>query len=150
MRHRMHKKKLNRPHNQRVALMRGLAREVFEHGTIMTTTTKAKAVKPFVESIITKAKEAALCARQIAEKSEGDPELVALKARNVALRREINRHFNDRKLVKKICDEIAVNYLNRNGGYTRIVKVGRRRGDAAELSILQLIKPEETKNSEEN
>ncbi|ACR80554.1 MULTISPECIES: 50S ribosomal protein L17 [Kosmotoga] len=146
MRHRVKKKKLNRPHSQRLALMRGLARELFEHGTIITTTAKAKAVKPFVESIITKAKKAALYAKEINERSNGDPEIQALRSKNVALRREINRHFNDRKLVKKICDEIAVNYIDRNGGYTRIIKVGRRRGDAAELSILQLV---ETK-SEEN
>lgn len=150
MRHRNNKKKLNRPHSQRVALMRNLAREVFEHGTVMTTTTKAKVVKPFIESIITKAKEAALCARQIANKSETDPEVLTLKSRNIALRREINRHFGDRKLVKKICDEIAVDYLDRNGGYTRIVKVGHRRGDAAEVSILQLVKPEKEANAEEN
>ncbi|MCD6160232.1 MAG: 50S ribosomal protein L17 [Kosmotoga sp.] len=150
MRHRINKKKLNRPHSQRVALMRNLAREVFEHGTVMTTTTKAKFVKPFVESIITKAKEAALCAKQIAEKTDTDPELLTLKSRNVALRREINRHFGDRKLVKKICDEIAVDYLDRNGGYTRIVKVGHRRGDAAEVSILQLVKPEKTVSTEGN
>jgi len=80
MRHRINKKKLNRPHSQRVALMRNLAREVFEHGTVMTTTTKAKFVKPFVESIITKAKEAALCAKQIAEKTDTDPELLTLKS----------------------------------------------------------------------
>ncbi|TYB92337.1 MAG: 50S ribosomal protein L17 [Kosmotoga sp.] len=146
MRHRVKKKKLNRPHDQRLALKRSLAREIFEHETVITTTSKAKAVKPFVESLLTKAKKAAIYAQQIAEK--GDPnsaELADLKAKNIALRKEINRHFNNRKLVKRICDEIGTRYVDRNGGYTRIVKLGKRRGDATELSILQLVKPEDTK-----
>ncbi|MEA2066492.1 MAG: L17 family ribosomal protein [Thermotogota bacterium] len=148
MRHRVKKKKLNRPHDQRLALKRSLAREIFEHETIITTTSKAKIVKPFVESLLTKAKKAASYAQQIAEKGDpNSPELADLKAKNVSLRREINRHFNSRKLVKRICDEIGTRYLDRNGGYTRIVKLGKRRGDATELSILQLVKPEESKTA---
>ena len=60
MRHRVTKNKLNMPHDHRTALVKNLAREVFEHGTIITTTTKAKVVRPFVESIITRAKKADL------------------------------------------------------------------------------------------
>ena len=61
----------------------------------------------------------------------------------MALNREINKHFNDRKLVQKIVHEIAPKYQNRDGGYTRILKIGNRRGDGAELSILQLIPEKE-------
>lgn len=138
MRHRVTKNKLNMPHDHRKALLKNLAREVFEHGTIITTTTKAKVVKPLVESIITRAKKAAVYAREI-EAKKGTPEAAELKSKNLAVRREINRNFNDRTLVKKICDEIAPKYLDRNGGYTRILKIGARRGDAAELSMLQLV-----------
>lgn len=143
MRHRVSGSKLNMPHSQRVALMRNLARELFEHGTIVTTVTRAKEVRPFVESIITKAKKATILSAEIAAKDSESSESQELKSRNLALRREINRNFNDRKLVKKICDEIAVKYLERNGGYTRIVKLGMRRGDASEMAVLQLIDNEE-------
>ena len=143
MRHRVSGSKLNMPHSQRVALMRNLARELFEHGTIVTTVTRAKELRPFVESIITKAKKASLLSTEISSKGPDSTETQALKSRNVALRREINRNFNDRKLVKKICDEVAVKYHERNGGYTRIVKLGMRRGDASEMAVLQLIDNEE-------
>ncbi len=143
MRHRVSGSKLNMPHSQRVALMRNLARELFEHGTIVTTVTRAKELRPFVESIITKAKKASLLSTEISSKGPDSTETQALKSRNVALRREINRNFNDRKLVRKICEEVAVKYRERNGGYTRIVKLGMRRGDASEMAVLQLIDNEE-------
>lgn len=127
MRHRVKTNKLNRYASHRKALLNNLARSVFESESIITTTAKAKAVRPLVERIITKAKEA---------NSTTSPE------RKVALNRDINRHFNDRKLVYKIVHEIAPRYENRNGGYTRILKIGYRKGDASELSILQLL-PEE-------
>ncbi|HAA85275.1 MAG TPA: 50S ribosomal protein L17 [Kosmotogaceae bacterium] len=139
MRHRVKKGSLNRPHSHRVSLMKNLARELFEHGTIVTTTTKAKAVRPFVETIITRAKKAAVISSEIDKRDPNDTEIVLLKSKNLSLRREINRNFNDRRLVRKICDEIAVKYIERNGGYTRIVRLGQRRGDATELAILQLV-----------
>lgn len=61
----------------------------------------------------------------------------------MALSREINKNFNDRKLTAKIVNEIAPKYMDRNGGYTRVLKIGQRRGDASEMSILQLLPVEE-------
>ncbi|HOO75301.1 MAG TPA: 50S ribosomal protein L17 [Tepiditoga sp.] len=127
MRHRVKTNKLNRYAKHRNALLSNLARSVFEEESIITTTAKAKTVRPLVEKIITKAKEAS---------STDVPE------RKMALSREINKYFNDRKLVQKIVNEIGPRYATRNGGYTRILKIGFRRGDASELSILQLL-PEE-------
>ena len=147
MRHRVSGSKLNMPHSQRVSLMKNLARELFEHGTIVTTVTKAKELRPFVESIITRAKKATTITQELSTKSTGSPEAMELKSRNLALRREINRNFNDRRLVKKICDEVAVKYLTRNGGYTRIVKLGMRRGDASEMAVIQLVDNEEKKET---
>jgi large subunit ribosomal protein L17 len=135
------------PHSQRVALMKNLARELFEHGTIVTTVTRAKELRPFVETIITRAKKANAISQEFGSKAGGSPELQELKSRNLALRREINRNFNDRRLVKKICDEVASKYMDRNGGYTRIVKLGMRRGDASEMAVIQLIDYEEKKES---
>ncbi len=147
MRHRVSGSKLNMPHSQRVSLMKNLARELFEHGTIVTTVTKAKELRPFVESIITRAKKATMITQELGTKSAESPEAIELKSRNLALRREINRNFNDRRLVKKICDEVAVKYLTRNGGYTRIVKLGMRRGDASEMAVIQLVDNEEKKET---
>ena len=147
MRHRVSGSKLNMPHSQRVSLMKNLARELFEHGTIVTTVTKAKELRPFVESIITRAKKATTITQELGTKSAESPEALELKSRNLALRREINRNFNDRRLVKKICDEVAVKYLTRNGGYTRIVKLGMRRGDASEMAVIQLVDNEEKKET---
>jgi len=147
MRHRVSGSKLNMPHSQRVALMRNLARELFEHGTIVTTITRAKEVRPFVESIITKAKKASIVSTEIVSKDPDNAETQETKIQKIlALRREINRNFNDRKLVRKICDELAVKYRERNGGYTRIVKLGMRRGDASEMAVLQLVDNEERQN----
>lgn len=128
MRHRVKTNKLNRYASHRKAMLNNMARSVFESGSIITTTAKAKEVRPLVENIITKAKKA---------NATNSPE------ERVALNREINKHFNDRKLVHKIVHEIAPRYQNREGGYTRILKIGNRRGDGAELSILQLIPEKE-------
>ncbi|KLO22617.1 50S ribosomal protein L17 [Marinitoga sp. 1197] len=134
MRHRVKTNKLSRYASHRKALLKNLAREVFEHGSIITTTAKAKAVRPLVEKILTKAKEA---------------KTTDNKDRSIALRRQINRYFNDRKFTNKVVDEIAPVFENRNSGYTRILKIGFRRGDAAELSLLQLVENIEKKENEE-
>ncbi|MBM7559944.1 50S ribosomal protein L17 [Marinitoga litoralis] len=135
MRHRVKINKLSRYASHRKALLKNLAREVFEHGSIITTTAKAKTVRPLVEKILTKAIEA--------NKTDN-------KDRSVALRRQINRYFNDRKFTNKVVDEVAKVYVekNRTSGYTRILKIGYRRGDAAELSLLQLVETAEKKEEE--
>ncbi|MEJ5257114.1 MAG: 50S ribosomal protein L17 [Fervidobacterium sp.] len=126
MRHRMKRNKLNRYGTHRVSLMRNLAKEIIEHGTIMTTTVKAKVGKEYVEKLITKAVKAYKI------KNENKDE-------SVAIRRQIFAELGDRQLVNKLVDEIAPKYASRNGGYTRVIKVGARRGDGAELSVLQLV-----------
>jgi len=126
MRHRMKRNKLNRYGTHRVSLMRNLAKEIIDHGTIMTTTVKAKVGKEYVEKLITKAVKAYKI------KNEN-------KAESVALRRQIFAELGDRQLVNKLVDEIAPKFATRNGGYTRVIKVGARRGDGAELSVLQLV-----------
>jgi large subunit ribosomal protein L17 len=117
MRHRNAQKKLGRASDHRRALMKNLAKDLFEHGTIVTTVDKAKAVRPYVEKLITKGKR-------------GD----------LSCRRYLFAHLQDRKLTNKVVDEIAKEYANRPGGYTRIVKMGARRGDASEMAVIQLVK----------
>ncbi|BBJ27203.1 MAG: 50S ribosomal protein L17 [Mesoaciditoga sp.] len=119
MRHRVKLHALSRPSDERKALMRSLVRELFIHGTIVTTTQKAKAASEFAERIITRA-----------------------MAKDLSARRYVNAFLNDEKLTNKVVDEIAPKFTGRKGGYTRIIKMKKRNGDNAELAIFQLVKEE--------
>jgi len=116
MKHRKKLKRLSRPSDHRKALIKNLMRSLFEHGSIVTTLPKAKAVKPFVEKVITKGKSG-----------------------SVHSRRYIYAYLGDRKLTNKVVDEISSKFKDRPGGYTRILKMGQRRGDASEMALLQLL-----------
>uniref|UniRef100_A0A7C4RWU4 Large ribosomal subunit protein bL17 n=1 Tax=Fervidobacterium thailandense TaxID=1008305 RepID=A0A7C4RWU4_9BACT len=126
MRHRMKRNKLNRYASHRNALLRNLAKEIIEHNSIMTTTVKAKVGRQYIEKLIAKA----IKAYKIKESD---------RAESVALRRQIFAELGDRRLVNKLVDEIAPKFVERNGGYLRVVKVGPRRGDGAEMAVLQLV-----------
>lgn len=169
MRHRKAGFKLNRTRSHRDAMLRNLAAGLFEHGQITTTIPKAKAVQPFVEKIITKAKRGDLHARrQVIATMGGDrwafdwlylPKNPTDQERDRvdALREraegyfdvpessdvERNRYGKLRKapkLVKHIFENIAPRFADRPGGYTRIIKLGYTRlGDAAEVCVLQFV-----------
>lgn len=109
-------KKLGRTSGHRRALLRHLATAVIDKGRITTTEAKAKAVRPVVEKMITLGKRGDLHAR-----------------------RQAAAFLMDKSVVKKLFDEIAPRYAERQGGYTRIVKIGPRRGDAAPMSIIELV-----------
>jgi large subunit ribosomal protein L17 len=116
MRHARAGKKLGRDSAHRKALYANLACSLIEHGRIKTTIAKAKAVKPFTEQMITLGRRGDLHARRLAI---------------AELRRE--------DVVKHLFDEIAPRFADRPGGYTRIVKLGARYGDAAEMVYLELV-----------
>ncbi len=128
MRHRVAGKQLNRTADQRLALRRGLVTDLFRHGAIQTTEAKADAVRNQAEKLITKAK------RSLAA---NDPVKV------VNARRQAARFIYGNEIVKKLFDEIAPKYSNRNGGYTRTFKLGLRKGDAAPVVQLELVEGEE-------
>ncbi len=128
MRHRVKRHRINRPKDHRIALLRNQARELIEHGSIMTTVSKAKALKVFFDKLMSKAVKAA---------STDD------KIRSMNLRRQINRHLGDRKLTNKFVDEIASKHTDRRGGYVRIIRIGYRRGDGAEMALVQIVEAEE-------
>ncbi len=128
MRHRVKRHRINRPRDHRTALLRNQARELVEHGSIMTTVSKAKALKIFFDKLMSKAVKAA---------STDD------KIKSMNLRRQINRHLGDRRLTNKFVDEIASGHVDRKGGYTRIIRVGYRRGDGAEMALVQIVGSEE-------
>ncbi len=122
MRHRIAGRKFDLPSDQRMALLKGLVRSLFEYEHIKTTETRAKEVRSIAEKVITTAK-----------KGLGEGNEKALHAR-----RQARRILNDEDLVKKLFDSIAPKFIDRSGGYTRIVKIGFRRGDAAPMVKLEL------------
>jgi len=142
MRHRKAGYKLGRTEAHRAATLRNLAAGLFEHGQITTTLPKAKAVQPFVEKLITRAKKGDLHARRIVASRLQDRIMTGDEDQL-----ERNRYGELRKgpkLVKHVMEEVAPKFKDRAGGYTRIVRIGTRRlGDASELCILQLVGDED-------
>ncbi|HET7566326.1 MAG TPA: 50S ribosomal protein L17 [Gemmatimonadaceae bacterium] len=116
MRHRKAGRQLRRTSEQKLALMRNLASSLIEHGAIETTEAKAKELRPFVEKLITKAKAGTLHTRRLA-----------------------GRHIHKRETADKLFQEIGPKFASRNGGYTRILKTGHRKGDGAEMARIELI-----------
>ncbi|MDH3285700.1 MAG: 50S ribosomal protein L17 [Acidobacteriota bacterium] len=125
MKHRAGHRKLNRTTEHRLATMRNLATALFTHERIKTTTPKAKELRSFAERLITKARKDSVHSRRL-----------------------IARDLGDRAVVKRLFDDIAPRYMDRAGGYTRILKLGPRRGDAAEMSIVELVARDEVSRSE--
>lgn len=117
MRHRKKSMKLGSDASHRDAILRGLTVQVIMHEKITTTETKAKLVKPVVEHVITLAKKGDLHARRQA--------LTALNG--------------DKELVHKLFAEVGPRFADRDGGYTRILKLGPRQGDAAPMAIIELV-----------
>jgi large subunit ribosomal protein L17 len=118
MRHRVAGRKLGRVTPHRTALLRNLATALFERERIRTTLPKAKELRPFAERLITLARR------------EGD----RLHARRLA-RREIQ----DPKMVKKLFDTLGARFAGRNGGYTRILRLGPRSSDGTEMAVVELL-----------
>ncbi len=116
MRHRNRVKKLGRTASHRKAMLSNLVASLFEHKHVRTTTAKAKVARSVADRMITHAKKNTIAAKR----------LVYSKLRR-------------RDIVKTLFDEIAPQFATRNGGYTRVLKLGRRQGDGAEVSILELV-----------
>lgn len=150
MRHRVAGYKLGRDTEHRRALMRNLAIALFTHNQITTTIPKAKAVKPFVEKLITAAKRGDLASRRRVIRAIGNPILVDFDVKNdePPAGYKINKYgelLNGPRVVQKLFNDIAPRYADRSGGYTRIVKLARHRiGDGSDLCVLQLLSDEDT------
>jgi large subunit ribosomal protein L17 len=122
MKHRVAGRKLGRSTSQRKALWRGLITDLFRHGKISTTEAKAQSVRGDAEHLISVAK------RGLA--SDGNA---------VHARRLVARVITDPLVTKRLFEQIAPLFADRPGGYTRIVKVGSRMGDGAEMAVLELV-----------
>jgi large subunit ribosomal protein L17 len=144
MRHRVAGYKLGRDTEHRTAMFRNLAASLFIHGQITTTIPKAKAVKPFVEKLITLAKRGDLASRRLVIARLRDRIMVRNDKDEDAERNRFGELVGGPKLVKKLFDEIAPKYADREGGYTRIIKLTNYRiGDGGQLCVLQLVGDEE-------
>ena len=116
MRHRHKGRTLSRTASHKKATMRNMATSLFRHERIETTTAKAKELRPFAERLITLGKRGDLHARRLA-----------------------GRLIADRQVLGKLFDDIGPRFVERPGGYTRILKLGNRRGDAAEMALIELV-----------
>ena len=109
-------RKLGRATDHRKAMLRAMVTFLLENGKIETTVTRAKEVRAMAEKIITTAKDGSLHSK-----------------------RQVYSYVTKERVAKKVIDEIAPKYKEVNGGYTRIIKIGPRRGDAAEMAIIELV-----------
>jgi large subunit ribosomal protein L17 len=116
MRHHSNVRKFGRENDQRVALIRSLAVALILEEKIKTTEARAKEIRPFVEKLITKAREATL-----------------------ASRRTVLSRLGGETAVAKLCDEIAPKFKTREGGYTRITKLPARAGDASPMAVIEFV-----------
>lgn len=116
MRHGVSGRKFDMPTAQRMALFRGLVRDLIIHERITTTVVRAKAIRPFAEKLITLGKD-------------GD----------VNARRKALQFVTDKDVIAKLFSDVAPRYATRPGGYTRIVKLGRRLGDGADMAMIELV-----------
>lgn len=117
MRHRVGGKKLNRDKDHRASLLKNLASSLILHGKIETSVTKAKFLRPFVEKLITKAKDSSFTSLRV-----------------------LRTKLNDENTIRKLITEVAPKMKDRNGGYTRISKLGViRKGDNSEMAKIELV-----------
>jgi len=129
MRHNKHHASLGVTREHRESMLSNLAASLIEHGRIQTTLTKAKALRPFIEKVITKAKRAAA-------KTE--------KKDQIHLRRLALADVRNEDAITKLFNETHKEFANRNGGYTRIYKLGaQRQSDAAELALIEFVKADD-------
>jgi large subunit ribosomal protein L17 len=164
MRHQKAGRHLKRTSGQRRALYRNLITELFRHERIQTTEAKARAVRPLAEKVVTKARKARSerlvelakqrdavklsawfsekRANQLIELAEQhDQAALEQMAQEMALhaRRQVLATLTDKEIAHKLVEEIAPRFEDRAGGYTRMFKLGMRRGDAAKMAILELV-----------
>src|SRR5512134_2754692 len=134
MRHRVAYRKLGRVTEHRIAMLRNQAMSLLRHERIETTVARGKELRPFVERIIS-----------IAKRSLNAPEG---SAQGVTARRRVAQDIADREVVTKLFDTIAPRFAERPGGYTRLLRLGYRRGDSAEVASVELVGSEYNPNAE--
>jgi large subunit ribosomal protein L17 len=139
MRHRVHGRRLSRDSAHRRALRRNLISDLFTHEQILTTEAKARMLRPTAEKVITVAKRGLV-------KGEDNPAALVHARRTAAKRIARYKTYNDDTgtrveidVLHKLFDELAPRFAERPGGYTRLVKIGKRPGDNADMAVLMLV-----------
>ena len=122
MKHGLKQRKLNRTSSHRLALLKNLSISLIKHETITTTTEKAKELRPFIEKLVTKAKSDNLSSRKYI----------------------LSKLFNNKEACQKLFSEISIQQKERNGGYTRIIKLGNRYGDNASIAVIEFVDRDES------
>jgi large subunit ribosomal protein L17 len=130
MRHRVAHRKLGRVTEHRMAMLRNQATALLQHEHLTTTVARAKELRPFVERLITVAK------RGVVASSTGEP---TSGVRLLNARRLVMQDLQDRAVVTKLFDTIAPRFIERPGGYTRLLRLGHRKGDSADIAQVELI-----------
>lgn len=141
MRHQTKKHQLSRAQDQRKALLRSLATQLFLHGEIRTTMAKAKALKPYADKVISLAKKGDLNSRRIALRYIYDiktDRYMDVETKAIVEENAEGKKLMDETVLRKLFTEISSKYANRNGGYTRIYRMPNRRGDNSEMALIQL------------
>ena len=136
MRHRKAGRKLGRNSSHRQAMFRNMATSLIEEERIQTTAAKAKELRPIVERLITLGKRHA---ESIVGSASNDGEREKLRMARVAAVRQAGRFVRNRTALQKLFGDLAERFVDRPGGYTRVLRVGRRLGDNAEMAIIELL-----------
>lgn len=148
MKHLVDRRKLGLPSDQRRALLHNLARQFVRHGYVRTTFGRAKELQRVVERLITMSKNDTLASRRLARRilvghSTPSPKPERLLAGKTPIEKTIllqqRSLINGEDLVKHLFDEIGPRFKERNGGYTRVTKIGQRRGDGAPCAVIELV-----------
>lgn len=147
MRHKIDRRKLGLPSDQRRALLTNLSRQFIRHGYVHTTLGRAKELRRLVEKLITLGKKDTLQARREARKvlvghSSSTPQPIDLAGKSDAEKLQILQErslINGEDLVAHLFDNVAPRFKERNGGYTRLTRTGLRKGDAAPTAVLELV-----------
>ena len=142
MRHQCNKHRLSKPKDQREAILRSLATELFMHGEIKTTMSRAKALQPYAEGIISLAKKGALNSRREALKYIYDKETgkyMDVATNEVFEEKQEGKKLTEETVLRKLFAQIGKKYETRNGGYTKIFRLTPRRGDAVDMALIQLV-----------
>lgn len=142
MRHRVHGRRLNRDSAHRNALRKNLVADLICHEQIVTTEAKARAIRPAAEKMITMAKRGLVGGASDSAKEVYARRMAAARLPKTRVTEDSDGYLEEIDVVKKLFEDVAPRYGSRPGGYTRLVKIGKRPGDNAEMAMLMLVEAE--------
>lgn len=139
MRHRVHGRRLGRNMAQRKALRRNLVADLICYEKVVTTEAKARMLRPLAEKMITLAKRGVVSGKTDPLREVNARRLVASRIARFRTKEDTDGYYEPVDVVRKLFNEVAPRYLERPGGYTRMVKIGKRPGDNADMAVLMLV-----------